>query len=589
MTGRPVLNVVTDDCTPIQLGTCGEWKGRKFELIGRLRCVFVENYTNNWTMLFDEGDIMMLVESFGQFAVYEKAALEIDVPFSTVAALEYGNETIELNENKRYILERESFCEHMETEGEAWLFDNYARFTCLEVAGQNGGRFALIGDKRRDDDRCFRIHYQQFSDFGFTNLRSQSLNSVTSTATCSNCKATVQLYSWPLAHSFTCTACGGCHVFEQDDWKFKRRLRSGKMPAIPLQSTGTIQNIEYRVVGYMEKEDEESYGWREYTLFNPVYGYAFLSEYNGHWIFLKEMADAPVLLSNKTTAYNYDGKTFKLFNQYKFTLVSAKGEFPGDAFSKKSPQCREFIAPPEIWVREMYEWGLCWFHGTHISQKELQAAFGNKATLPYKSGTGSVEPVVGQVDPATLIKSALVAVLVFVLLFLVTSMCNREQVVYDNTITLPDSTNIPMIVSPRFKLDKWRSNLEFDIAAPVSNNWFEAGITLVNADNGAEYTLEKGVEKYSGYEDGEHWTEGDDHDAVIMHSIPAGNYFLQIQPARGDYTVNSFSLKVIYDVPMWHNFWIFLMLAILPALGVYINMAAREGMRWQNSPFYHND
>src|SRR5581483_9345182 len=153
------------------------------------------------------------------------------------------------------------------------------------------------------------------------NLRSLSLNKVTATTTCNNCNSTIQLYSWPLAHSFTCMACGGCHVWENGAWKFKRRLRSGKTPAIPLQSTGTIRNTEYRVVGYMEKEDEESYGWREYTLFNPAYGYAFLSEYNGHWIFLKEMADAPVLLSNKTMAYNYDGKTFKLFNQYKFSVV----------------------------------------------------------------------------------------------------------------------------------------------------------------------------------------------------------------------------------------------------------------------------
>ncbi len=94
---------------------------------------------------------------------------------------------------------------------------------------------------------------------------------------------------------------------------------------------------------------KEAYQWREYTLYNPAEGFAYLSEYNGHWIFLKEMADAPVVTSNKTLAYQYDGKTFKKYNQYQFNLVDSLGEFPGEVLTliKISPTVLSTLLRPK--------------------------------------------------------------------------------------------------------------------------------------------------------------------------------------------------------------------------------------------------
>jgi hypothetical protein len=138
-------------------------------------------------------------------------------------------------------------------------------------------------------------------------------------------------------------------------------------------------------------------------------------------------------------------------------------------------------------------------------------------------------------------------------------------------------------------LDKWRSNLEFYISATVSNSWFEAGITLVNVDNGTEYSVENGVEKYSGYDDGEYWSEGSEHEDVLLHKVPAGNYFLKIQPVRSDLSIPTFFLRVTYDVPMWRNFWVFVLFALLPLLVLYARLHIMENMRWQDSPFNHNE
>jgi uncharacterized membrane protein YeaQ/YmgE (transglycosylase-associated protein family) len=588
LTSRINLLVTRDDSSPIQIGTTGEWKGRKFEITGRVRCVFDEGYTNNWTMVFDGGDMLMLVESYGLFAVYEKTVLEKDVSFSVIARMQYEIETEELNVNKHYTLERRTVCQNIEIEGEAWLFDEEGQFTCLELAAQGGGRRALICGKGRVDYKSFVIHYHSFADFKFEQLRAQQLGAVTKEISCKNCNRTIPLYAWPLSQSASCSTCSASYFFEKGEWKYRARMKLHKEPAIPLQARGTIRGTEYQVLGYMEKEDEDSYKWREYTLYNPAQGLAFLSEYNGHWIFLKEMGEAPVLVMNNVMAFNFDGKTFRKYNQYRFSLIDCRGEFPGNAFDNNKPKCKEFIAPPDIWVREIHEErGLSSFHGTHISAKELHAAFGN-ISLPYAIGVGAVQPVPGQVDAGVLRNSILGIIGAFLLLFLLSIVFNQEKVVYENAITLPDSTTLSPIVTPKFRLDKWRSNLQFYITAPVNNNWFEAGITLINADNGNEYSIEQGVEKYSGYEGGESWSEGNDRADAILHKIPAGNYFLQITPARADYTIGSFLLRVTYDVPMWRNFFIFAIFAIIPLFVLMISIYRKEGARWENSSFYHN-
>ncbi len=585
------LLVIKDEGSPIQLGTTGEWDGKKFEIIGRVRYVFVEGYTNYWTMLFDGGETLLLAESSGQFAVYEKVKLQVDVSFNRIRRMDYGAETAQLNNNKHYILERQRFSQYAEVEGEAFMFEGEGQLTFLELAAQGGGRIALIAENKKEEYVSFKIKHEPFSGFRFENLRSLQPGTVTKEIPCKSCNTSNVLYSWPLTQSFTCTTCGACYTLEKDEWKYKRRMKLAKAPVIPLHARGTLRGTEYQVVGYMEKMDEDAYEWREYTLYNPVEKYAYLSEYNGHWIFLKEMAEAPVITSNKTLAFRYESKTFKKYNQYSFKLVDSRGEFPGVVFpdNNRNPECIEYIAPPEIWIREKHEWadGLCYYHGTHIKTKELYDAFG-QISLPYSIGVGSVQPAVGQVDTTVLRNSCLGITAFFLLIFLISTVFNQEKIVYENTIVLPDSTSLPPVITPQFRLTKWRSNLEFHIAAPVNNNWFEAGITLVNADNGTEYTVEKGVEKYSGYDGGESWSEGSDHDDVMLNKVPAGNYFLQVFPSRGDYTVNTFLLRVTYDVPMWRNFFVFVFFALLPVVGLYAGIYIREGMRWQNSPFYHS-
>lgn len=588
--GRINLVIAKDELTPIQIGTHGKWNDKKFEIIGRVRCVYSEGVTNNWTMLFDDDSIMMLVENCGEFAVYEKVTLENNVYFSRVAHMEYGAETVELNPGKQYILERKSFYTDMEVEGETWLFDDDKKFNCLEVGGQGAGRYALI-ETGKKDYITFKVHYHSLAELECKELRKLQVGTIIKEVTCTNCKATVPLYAWPFTNSYTCTACGGGHSLKGLDSKYLRRMPLNRNPAIPLYTKGSIRGTEYQLIGFAEKEDDESYKWREYTLFNPTSGYAYLSEYNGHWLFLKETANAPIVKSHNTMAFNYGDNTFRLYNQYRYSVVDCRGEFADDMLTKAKPSCREYIDPPLLWAREIEANGMYWFYGSHISKNELYDAFGKDISLPFTVGVGSVQPAIANlnVDFNVILRSTLGVLLLVFALFLCSSMFNRQEVIYENNFSVPDSATLAPIITTDIKLDKWQSNIDFEITAPVDNNWFELGITLVNKDNGKEHTVQQGVEKYSGYSDGESWSEGSNTETVMMHAVPAGNYFMRLEPAKGTGGVPYFRLIATYDVPIWRNFFIFVLFALLPLVSLLVMVTVKEGRRWQNSPFTHTN
>ncbi|WP_315817558.1 hypothetical protein [Paraflavitalea speifideaquila] len=183
-----------------------------------------------------------------------------------------------------------------------------------------------------------------------------------------------------------------------------------------------------------------------------------------------------------------------------------------------------------MWARELNKEGFVWYHGEHISSYEIYSAFGRDISLPYRVGVGAVQPVKGVVNLQWLKRSMLGAVLLMLVLFGITTLFNREEVIYSNTLYMLDSTSTESVVTPKFRLEKGSGNLLVKVDAPLVNNWLETNITLVNADNGKEYPLVVGFEHYSGYEDGESWSEGGTSMMACLPKYLEATMFLRSLP-----------------------------------------------------------
>ena len=109
----------------------------------------------------------------------------------------------------------------------------------------------------------------------------------------------------------------------------------------------------------------------------------------------------------------------------------------------------------------------------------------------------------------------------------------------------------------------------------------------MNTGNGTEYAVEKGVEFYSGYSDGEYWSEGSTHENAWLSQVPRGKYVLQIEVLREPMSqpVQSVLVEVTYDVQNERNAYICVGLIVFVFVVKFLWVSYNERRRWSNSPF----
>lgn len=404
---------------------------------------------------------------------------------------------------------------------------------------------------------------------------------------CRECSADIKLVTHAQAVDVVCPSCNCVLEIMPGLVRVKYRLAKRKItPYIPVGTKGTIEGIKYEAVGYLVmREHGTEYFWREYVLFNPLHGYAWLSEFNGHWNYFTQLTyDLPKDIIPYTRIFNYDDLEYHLYHRYKPELHHAAGEFCWPIHSEgKRPVISEYISPPHILTREENTSEHVWMEGKYMEPESVRKAFSIAAHVPHREGIGSNQPLKMSIDFEALRKvSVLVAMFLFLLQCAFIGLSESNTVLYEK-FSIDDSTKV--IVTRPFNLTGGLKSLEFNLQCPVSNTWFEAGITMVNDKTGEEFSFDHGVEYYSGY-DGEHWTEGSQSSTKLLRSVPDGTYHLNIMPVKsGPSSPNSFTLGVVRDVPVWSNFFIaFALIAIFPVIQ-WFRTRNYESNRWMNSNF----
>ena len=573
----------------IKPGTTGEWEKKTFKVLGKMGVWFEESFYSYWFIVFNDGETGFLAEGYGMYSILvpEKTGI---IKSGDLAHNKIGQVATISN----YQLQKKNRTYYWEVESELHLENVSAHFEVFEYASAAGKLLTIFEWAGHE----INAYFNNPVSFEALNLKNtQEKNPYGKELKCPLCFKPIKITTYPLAQSCVCGSCGTFYAIENHQPDKKGNNGNNLFdPLLPLGLKGILKDVEYEVVGYTKKEEQASKSkWREYVLFNPKYGFAFLSEYDGHWIFLKETISSPVVLNDNTKEFGFSKKTFNLFNSYTYKVDQAKGEFPYNIFDNKNTLVKEYISPPEIWIREKdNREGITWFHGQHISSKEITTAFTVNGAIPSRVGTGAVQPS-AHMGIEKLLSTTLLAVVVLLIIHLLFIFNKQDKVIVEETYHITDdSTDKATVVIEKFDLTKWRSNLCFEISAPVSNSWFELGATLVNTVTGEEYNIQKGVEYYSGYTDGESWTEGSTSATAYMTNIPAGTYFLQMEGTREHILyqrINNFSVKVVYDGTEYRNFWFAVLLLVAWQVINYLISNQKEKNRWANSPFsnYNRD
>lgn len=386
-------------------------------------------------------------------------------------------------------------------------------------------------------------------------------------------------------------ACPHCHTLSQKrDNKFQTEKHFSKKveSVLALNAKCIVEGLTYEIIGYRYlKEKKFSYYWKEYTLHHAAREHVYLSEYNGHWMLSKIVPSTEKLPKKNSTVYRHFNNTqYQLFNRYSPEIVYAEGEFDSSFLACQSRTYSEYVGGTKMLSSEQISDGeYIWYLGEYQYPDQIKALF-PKAVLPKRKGIGAIQPYMRFLTPNHIVWLALMVVGIFTAMQILLGVSATEKVLYNQAHVVIDSSGfVAPIVTPGFKIENslfGRTNLEYELFADVSNNWFETDVILVNDDTDEEIGFQEGVEYYSGSD----WSEGSNRASSTISEVPDGNYHMVIT-TYSDRTVfhpvSNYEIKLKQDVPMWSNYFILVILLAIYPIGIVVGSNIYEGKRWSQS------
>ncbi|WP_160139485.1 DUF4178 domain-containing protein [Chryseobacterium sp. c4a] len=300
---------------------------------------------------------------------------------------------------------------------------------------------------------------------------------------------------------------------------------------------GILYGTEYWVMNIVIKKYGKKTFWREYSLKDRVGNNVYLSESDGHWVFLHQVNPNKLDFDIKDFQYyaEFGGKNYRWYETTPCTIHAATGFFE-ENLSFGLATYKEYVNGTEMISKEEYGKSVQFFRGNHISGNTIKKAFGI-SQMPYRIGTGIVQPFWINIKQSTNIL-AIAALLICILqLYVVISRSN--QTVFEQSINFSD-VNDKEMVSKSFTLSGGSAPLKVHAFSDVDNSWANIGLSLVNEKTNEVIYASKDIEKYSGFEGGESWSEGSQTEEFNLCGIPAGTYHFLISAEKEGGTKDPF-------------------------------------------------
>lgn len=402
--------------------------------------------------------------------------------------------------------------------------------------------------------------------------------------TCIRCKKVTTVPITIALVDFACGYCSSHTAYDKDaNGAFVKKFEyyPDKRIGLNVGQQGELFGVKYTVTGMLVKRVAGTFYWKEFILDGDNGQRAFLSESNGHWIFLEEEPDQPDITHMPDVIY-YQNTRFQLYGNEKVTLAYAEGVFDYE-LPRKSQKMIEYINPPYILSFEREEDSLTLFVGRHIPSAKVAKAFGI-SWMPDKVGVGVVQPPWVNFTNSMLIFAVTALLLIFSHIFIYRDKV-QETLLGD---TIPFSLYADKeYVSKSFEVKGATGTLRIQLQADVDNSWAYVDLGLVNEATGTEEYVSKDIEYYHGYEGGESWSEGDNEAKMFVCGVAPGKYHLTLKPQKDvqDGKTTVVNVDVTWNPPTKRNVIIPIIFMALVGFGLYKWADYTERKRWEDSDY----
>lgn len=417
---------------------------------------------------------------------------------------------------------------------------------------------------------------------------------------CPNCGGSVVLRSVAQSVNAVCSFCNtildarseGLRIIQQFDSRIKYT------PLIPLGNRGKWDNITYEVIGYQVRGitvEGMLYTWEEYLLYNPYHGYRYLTHYQGHWNFVRtvQVMPEPAGIGTKP-GVRMGNEVFAHFQTARAETIFVMGEFPWQVRVGETVEARDYIKPPYMLSAEETAGEVVWSRGVYTTGEDIWRAFSVPGAPPAPVGIFANQPSPYAAGPGSIWKTFSLLFSVMIGAILMLAIVSRRETAFERSYVFDrNNRGEQSFVTPTFELRGHTSSVEVDIETNLSNDWTWFAFALINENTGEAFNFSKEVSYYFGTDSDGSWTEGSRKASVSVGNVPAGKYFLRVEPEgdednpspfRGSTPV-SYRLRVKRDVP---SYWWFLLVfagLIIPPIMHTIRWFSYENRRWAESDY----
>ena len=583
------MAALAEDRSPLQLGSEGVYKGVHFALIGRIQIRYSQGIWNEWHLLFDDMRTGWLSEAGGEYVI--SFLRHVDEPLPAFDDMVIGR--------------------RMALASQTWTVSNIEKAECIAGQGELpfkvGGGYPVSAVDLRNERFFASLDYSEtppllfvgeaveFNALRMNNLRDgmavPEKKVEAKVFRCPSCGSPLQARSADIL-AVGCTGCGTVVDAGDKNYRILSAALTGQercKPRLPLGSKGKLAGKPVEVIGFMVRQcrvDGIPYTWREYLLAAENGTYRWLSEYNGHWNVIDVLSRPPStnrLLESESL--QYQGQRFKHFQTTQVAeVVQVAGEFTWRVSVGETCRIVDYVAPPLLLSRESTNNDLNWSLATYATPEEITQAFALKKPLPDPIGVYANQPNPWQENRRGVWGQLWKLLLVAILLQGIFMLFATEKVLLREDFRFRAGGLQSEVTSRTFELPAKTRKLAVQNLTSLDNNWMSLDMVLVNKRTGENWSASREISFYSGYDDG-YWSEGNARDEVIFRNIPAGTYYLAIDPEIGTDRATDVSDQVVVQTTGagWSNFvFLLIALSVFPLFALFRH-AAFETSRWMES------
>jgi len=410
------------------------------------------------------------------------------------------------------------------------------------------------------------------------------------TLRCTGCGAPVAVRGLQQTEAVVCGACGAALDLTDEGLRVLHVFASQVKhePLVPLGARGRLRGETFEVIGYLRRAitvEGVDYEWDEYLLFNPYKGFRWLTEYNGHWNYVKTVTHPPSPQTpDKHPTVEYLGQKFRCFQRAEARVTYALGEFYWKVAAGETCQVTDYVAPPLVLSQEKTDREVTWSVGEYMEPAAVWQAFGLRTPVPPRLGVApnQVSPYIEQASK--ILKLLACLLLAAVGIQALTVLLSQNALVFEQNFLFTQADGEKAKVTEVFEVNGRPSNLVIRSEAPVDNNWLYLNLALINEQTGEAYDFGREIGYYHGRDSDGAWSEGRRTDTAVLPSVPPGRYYLRIEP-DSQAAEMSYKVRVYRDVPRWTFFWVTVALIGLLMLFYWSRRRNFEYRRWQESDY----